>query len=567
MLLLLIALVSGTALAQSADQEVVSIVGSPDPVVPGNVLTYTITLRNNGPDPAVNGGINVNLPPQTTYQMTVAPPGFTCFAMGSNVSCISPSFAVSTEIFTMTVLVSSTLLNLADGTLSAFASPSGTTPDPNIANNAKPATTAYDSPQIDLAVTASDSPDPVAPEGDVTYTVTVANSGPDNASSVAFNVVNSGSLQFRSATVYPGWSCTLPAVNAAPAFSCSIASLAGGTTASFTVVARASAALLGLLDTTVSTVFGVTGTGNDTNSANGSTIVNTDYVAPDADLAVTSADTPDPVVVGGTITYAQTVTNNGPDVASLVTFTQSTPVGTTFSSISAPAGWSCTTPAAGASGTVSCSIASLANGTTAVFTVVVNVTAAGTITNSAVASSTGTADPTPANNSISVTTTSELAPVASLTIAKTASVTQAAVGGTFAYEIVVANGGPDEATAVVVTDTLPPSLHFASVTAPAGWSCTTPSAGSSGTVNCSSASLANGGSATFALSVTVAPGASGDIVNSVSVTAPEQTGAPSSSAPAVAVAAGEPIPTLSALMLLAFAVIVTITGLLRLPAR
>ncbi|HEX7809515.1 MAG TPA: hypothetical protein VF608_12335, partial [Thermoanaerobaculia bacterium] len=48
--------------AQSADQEVVSVVDSPDPVTPGATLSYTVTIRNNGPDPAVNGGLNINLP-------------------------------------------------------------------------------------------------------------------------------------------------------------------------------------------------------------------------------------------------------------------------------------------------------------------------------------------------------------------------------------------------------------------------------------------------------------------------------------------------------------------------
>ena len=39
--------------AQSADQEVVSVVDAPDPVTPGSTLSYTVTIRNNGPDAAV----------------------------------------------------------------------------------------------------------------------------------------------------------------------------------------------------------------------------------------------------------------------------------------------------------------------------------------------------------------------------------------------------------------------------------------------------------------------------------------------------------------------------------
>ena len=72
------------AFAQSADQEVVSVVDSPDPVVPGQNMTYTITLRNNGPDAATNGGVNVALANEVTHVSTVAPPGFTCQFLGNN---------------------------------------------------------------------------------------------------------------------------------------------------------------------------------------------------------------------------------------------------------------------------------------------------------------------------------------------------------------------------------------------------------------------------------------------------------------------------------------------------
>jgi uncharacterized repeat protein (TIGR01451 family) len=61
------------ALAQSADQEVISVVDSPDPVAPGSTLSYMVTFRNNGPDSAVNGGININLPLAVTYLAAVTP--------------------------------------------------------------------------------------------------------------------------------------------------------------------------------------------------------------------------------------------------------------------------------------------------------------------------------------------------------------------------------------------------------------------------------------------------------------------------------------------------------------
>ena len=68
-----------------------------------------------------------------------------------------------------------------------------------------------------------------------------------------------------------------------------------------------------------------------------------------ADLSADKSDSPDPVVAGTNLTYTINVTNGGPDVATNVVVTDSLPANTTFQSISAP-GWSCMTPAVGATG-------------------------------------------------------------------------------------------------------------------------------------------------------------------------------------------------------------------------
>ena len=83
------------------------------------------------------------------------------------------------------------------------------------------------------------------------------------------------------------------------------------------------------------------------------------------------------------------------------------PARTTFRSLRAPAGWTCTTPAAGDIGTVSCRTASFPDGATATFTLVVRVnpgTVAGTVITNVATVSYTTSDPNPANN-VAVTTT------------------------------------------------------------------------------------------------------------------------------------------------------------------
>src|SRR5262245_41468501 len=88
-----------------------------------------------------------------------------------------------------------------------------------------------------------------------------------------------------------------------------------------------------------------------------------------ADLSVTKTDSPDPVSAGASLTYMITVTNNGPNVAA-AELNDSVPANTTFVSLTAPAGWSVTTPAVGGTGTITATNAAAAVGNH-VFTLVV----------------------------------------------------------------------------------------------------------------------------------------------------------------------------------------------------
>lgn len=128
-----------------------------------------------------------------------------------------------------------------------------------------------------------------------------------------------------------------------------------------------------------------------------------EFVTADADLAVTKTG-PATVIAGSDITYSVTVTNGGPSDAQGVTLTDVVPTGTTFVSETQNSGPSfvCTNPLAGATGTVSCSIATLTSGSTAVFTLVFHASPAlaggTTVANTATVAST-TPDSGATNNS------------------------------------------------------------------------------------------------------------------------------------------------------------------------
>lgn len=122
-----------------------------------------------------------------------------------------------------------------------------------------------------------------------------------------------------------------------------------------------------------------------------------------ADLKLTAEASPSPVAPGGTLVYALTVLNQGPDTASSPTLTMGTPVGTTFDSASGPAGWTCSKPSSSPS--VQCTGPSLASGASAAFILrfKVNAGATGNITGAAGVSS-QTNDAASANNSVTLNT-------------------------------------------------------------------------------------------------------------------------------------------------------------------
>jgi uncharacterized repeat protein (TIGR01451 family) len=252
----------------------------------------------------------------------------------------------------------------------------------------------------DLSVTKTATPDPVTPGTNLTYTITVTNAGPNSAATVALSDSLPVNTTFVSLTSAAGWSCTTPAVGSAGTVTCTRASQGPGNAVFTLVVAVGTGAAATITNT--ATASSATA---DPTPGNNSGTATTNVGAGQADLSVTKADSPDPTPAGTNLTYTITVNNVGPSSASTVTLSDVLPAGTSFVSLASPAGWSCTTPAVGSGGTVTCTIASLPPGN-AVFTLIVAISAGAgaTITNTATISS-ATTDPTPSDHSGTATTT------------------------------------------------------------------------------------------------------------------------------------------------------------------
>jgi endo-1,4-beta-xylanase len=119
---------------------------------------------------------------------------------------------------------------------------------------------------------------------------------------------------------------------------------------------------------------------------------------PGANLVTAVAASSGTVVSGQTVSFVATVTNNGPNDAANLTFTEAVPANTHFSSFTAPSGWTCMLPKNQGSGTVSCTAAALTNGSSAQFTMTVLTTKPGAGSDTAmVTSTTLNPNPTPQN--------------------------------------------------------------------------------------------------------------------------------------------------------------------------
>ncbi len=122
----------------------------------------------------------------------------------------------------------------------------------------------------------------------------------------------------------------------------------------------------------------------------------------------------------------------------------------------------------------------------------------------------------PTTSSPSVVCTFATSPKADLALTDTASAPSVAAGGQVTFAEQVANDGPDGATGVELTDSLPAGLTVVSATASQG-SCDT-----TGGVNCALGGIANGATAQVVIVANVSAGASaGSVSDAASVTANE----------------------------------------------
>ena len=287
----------------------------------GDPVTFTVTLTNNGTNPATGVAVTDSLPAGLTFGSVVADSGSYDQASGLWTVGTLAGGAVATLQVTATVdagTAGSTIVNRARVSASDLA-------DPNPGNNTATADLTVASTDLQLAKVVDNlSPN----EGEtVNYTITVTNAGPNNAGAVEITDVLPAGLSFVSASPSAGsyddgtglWN---------------LGALADGATASLILIATVDGGTAGSV---IANTAAVTGAdladpvpGNNTGQAI-LTVSSTDLqLSKQVDDATPS--------VGQTVVFTITLDNAGPNTATGVTARDQLPGGLTLVAANASQG-------------------------------------------------------------------------------------------------------------------------------------------------------------------------------------------------------------------------------------
>ncbi|MEM1332021.1 MAG: hypothetical protein AAGG08_01065, partial [Actinomycetota bacterium] len=439
---------------------------TPDPAVPGETITYTLTVTNDGPSDALDVVVtDTTLSDLVPGTITASASSGTC---DTSVSCslgrVEPGAANEVVITITGTVAASTTASIVNTANVATSTDQGADAAANSATITTPvAATA------DLSITKVLDTDPPVPGEQVRYTITVTNPGPSDAQNVV--VTDSIDPAVTSFAADQGV-CAFVDQN----LTCTVGTLAPGT---FNVVVTGDLAegFTGTLSNTAS-VTTSTDQGGDTgpNSATVDAIA-----APDADLRITKTAAPDPVVAGETLTYTLTVVNDGPSTALDVIVDDLLPNGLTVVDVSSSVN-DCTG--------LPCELGDLLDGASETVTIVTEVDADVTDldpNNASVTSSTPDSDPGDNSDVADPDVTAS----ADLVTVKTLDSSPAVPGTRVTWTIEVGNNGPSDATDVVVADTVPAVLTGVNVTSSQG-ACTA--------FPCDLGTIAPGGAATVTVS-------------------------------------------------------------------
>ena len=499
-------------------------VDTPDPVITGQNLTYTLTATNNGPSTTTNTVITDVLP----TGLTVVSANYTVNG-GASQTATNTAGTITTPVFSLNQGQAAVLTIIA--TVGATFS-SGTTNTGSVDSDQTDAVTSQSSttvtPNVDLEVlkTIVGGATTIGLGETITYRLSLTND-----SSVA--VTNVQVFDDLPAGFTPGTLPTGVATGTAPNdLIWTVASIAAGATVTVDIpvtVSTSATVAAGQRNTATINIAGLTGF-NDTDTTNNSSFVDV-TVQPRYDLLITKDNSATSVTTGQSVTYTITVNNSGPSTAANVQVTDTLPSQLQF--VSATSGGTAIGSATGQN--YSATIPTLASGATTTIQLVATVraSATGNVANTVNVTADNPTFET-AGRANSATDTDTLNRVVTLNISKTDSTDTVTAGGAnFQYIITAFNSGSADAPNVLFSDPLPTGVTFVSGTFEINES--TPRTGTvtfNSTTNRLEANLgtmlANGTTTTNRALITLvvradAGAAAGTVTNTATLTSPDNT--------------------------------------------
>jgi uncharacterized repeat protein (TIGR01451 family) len=445
----------------------------PDPIYVGQRLTYTVTVSNQGPSDAAGVILTDTLPVNVTYADVGTTQGTCNPPVGLDLVCDLGTLTAGTSL-TVTIEVTPT----SSGVLSNAAEVVSTTEDPNTGDNSTTEPTIVND-LADLTIAKTADPNPVYEGHFLTYTITVTNLGPSDAASVIITDTLPANVSVNSIS-FPQGSCLGTTI-----ITCTLNVLPNGNQAVLRIVVTPNASGIFSNSTEVSSDF------VDLVLENNQDSTDTDVI-PNADLAVSLSDDPDPTFAGEPLTYTISVTNNGPSQALGVILTNTLPVGSELVT---------TTPSQGTcsgTGEIVCDIGVIDSGSIVSITIVSRPMTSGLLTNDVQVSS-DTVDLVAANNTAIENTLVTAA--ADLAVTKVDIPDPAYAGTILRYVITVVNNGPNDAVNSVLIDNLPVNVTLDAVTPDQGTCSGTT------TITCNLGTLGNGAIVNVIIDVwTLSPG-------------------------------------------------------------
>ena len=504
---------------------------------PGAAISYAIVVGNNGPSNAMGASVADSVPAAITGVTTscVASGTAICGTNGStgnavsfsgiNVNAGAANFVTITVSGTVSPAATGNLVNTATVT----AGPGQTDPTPG--NNGA-TDTDTPAPVTDLSITKSDGSTTYTPGNAISYAIVVGNNGPSNAvgASVA-DAVPAAITGTTTSCVASGTAICGTNGSTGNAVSFTGINVNAGT-GNFVTITVSGTVSPGASGNLVNTATVAAGPGQTDPATGNNSATDTDTLATITDLTITKTDGSPTYTPGTAVSYAIVVGNNGPSNALAASVTDTVPAVITgvTSSCVATGTANCGTnvnPAGNAVSLTGVNInAGAGNFITLTVSGMVSAGATGNLVNSATVN-VGAGQIAPTSTPKTATDTDTAMPVTDLSISKSNGSTTYTPGAAISYAIVVGNAGPSNAVGASVADAVPATITgvVSSCVATGTASCgANNSSGNAVSFTGNNINAGAGNFVTITVSGMVSAMATGNLVNTATVTAgPGQT--------------------------------------------